>query len=656
MPSNGLEPQVEPHPNSCQYPLINYPDTDVKVEFPDPQEYVSAEMAVDVDSKLSKNPVQIKCDICVLEFPSLEVLDVHNCEKHEDESGSNWCHHCNIQVKTFNALKSHIESKHPEHGEKKYFCNRCDESFIFQSSLKSHKAQHKQKQKAPREKLHHRNCEICNLEFPTPKLLTRHNRKNHDSGACHHCGHKNGTLTNLKVHIDNNHPDHGEKKYFCQQCDKGFIFNVTLSHHMTWKHRENKICDICGKELAQQNLQEHMLLQHNIRPKDTTDVVCEMCGFSTPSKKKLHAHKHAVHEVTKHKSCPHCDFKSPYRQKINIHLDRNHPEMGEQQFFCETCGTGFIYKDTLTHHTTYLCKTSKSYKKSNQTYKPRKPADIPCCYCEEIFKNSYIAKIHYRNFHPNLPILFDSGISKYSCSECEDFFFTEAELYRHNNMKHGKRKQTKPDKSFAMQCDYCDEIIHGTSRVKSHYKTWHPSKPIIAEGYPKYPCIQCNEMFFIRDELDCHLHLDHGVKTEKNYCKKCKAPYKDAHKCPKDTKYTPKKSAQKYYCPQCEKSFVTKADMHSHVRAEHDKVLDFECEQCGKKLASMKRLKSHILQSHNQVTCELCHKKVATTTDLKKHKVFVHNDTQGAWLCEKCPKTVFFLKSGYEKHVKEKHS
>ena len=24
MPSNGLVPQVEPHPNSCQYPLINY--------------------------------------------------------------------------------------------------------------------------------------------------------------------------------------------------------------------------------------------------------------------------------------------------------------------------------------------------------------------------------------------------------------------------------------------------------------------------------------------------------------------------------------------------------------------------------------------------------------------------------------------------------
>ena len=74
-----------------------------------------------------------------------------------------------------------------------------------------------------------------------------------------------------------------------------------------------------------------------------------------------------------------------------------------------------------------------------------------------------------------------------------------------------------------------------------------------------------------------------------------------------------------------------------------------------KKLASKKTLDNHIVQSHNQVTCELCHKKVATKTDLRKHKVFVHNDTKGAWLCDRCPKTVFFMKSMFEKHMKNKH-
>ena len=104
------------------------------------------------------------------------------------------------------------------------------------------------------------------------------------------------------------------------------------------------------------------------------------------------------------------------------------------------------------------------------------------------------------------------------------------------------------------------------------------------------------------------------------------------------------KKAEKVPCPHCDRLFSTNDNMRSHVKSVHEKRLDFECEHCGKKLASMKTLKNHIIQSHNQVTCELCHKKVATKTDLRRHKVFVHNETKGAWLCERCPKTVFFMK------------
>ena len=634
-------------------------ESDLNLEF-DPLDYVEV---ASPENKCTKG-IEIQCDICDLEFNSLEILDLHNTERHRDETGLNWCHHCNLKLKTFNALKSHIDGKHPDHGEKKYFCKDCDETFIFQSTYKTHKLQHKQKQKEQKhqkkQKEKHKKritkCDICILEFSSLKLLTVHNRDKHESGSCSYCGHKNGSLSNLKVHIDNNHPDHAEKKCFCEQCGKGFIFNVSLSHHMTWKHRENKMCEICGKELTQQNLQEHMLLQHNIRPKDTTDVVCEICGFSTPSKKKLHAHKHAQHQLDKHKNCPHCDFKSPYRQKINIHIDRNHPDLGgEKQFFCELCGTGFIYKDTLNHHAIYLCKNSKSMKKKTNQYVAKKPLEIPCSYCTETFKHSYLAKIHYRNFHPTLPIIFENGLCKYSCGECDDFFFTELELVKHSKLKHEKKSQTvKSQKNLAFKCDYCDEIFSGSKRIKSHYQNWHPHQPIIGEGYMKFNCSECNDFFFIQDELDCHLNLDHGMKTEKNYCKRCKNPYKDSHKCPRDFRYVQKKP-EKVPCPQCNVLFSSITNMRSHVKSVHEKILDFECDQCGKKLASMKTLKNHILQSHNQVTCELCHKKVATKTDLRKHKVFVHNDTQGAWLCEKCPKTVFFMKSFFEKHIKEKH-
>ena len=202
--------------------------------------------------------------------------------------------------------------------------------------------------------------------------------------------------------------------------------------------------------------------------------------------------------------------------------------------------------------------------------------------------------------------------------------------------------------------NYCNEILKTTYTTKIHYKNFHPDLPVITAGHIKHNCSHCKEWFFLEHELEAHLNLDHGVKTEKNYCRDCGHAYKDVHKCFKGVRYAQKKQ-DKVPCPHCDRLFSSTTNMRSHIKSVHEKVLDFECPQCGKKLASKKTLDNHIVQSHNQVTCELCHKKVATKTDLRKHKVFVHNETKGAYLCERCPKTVFFMKSMFEKHMKNKH-
>ena len=127
------------------------------------------------------------------------------------------------------------------------------------------------------------------------------------------------------------------------------------------------------------------------------------------------------------------------------------------------------------------------------------------------------------------------------------------------------------------------------------------------------------------------------------------------HKCIGRNKHASKKPTQTFSCPQCQKTFARRINMQSHIKSEHEKSLEFHCETCSKQFATMKRLKTHIWQCHTPVTCKICEKTVATSVDLKKHMVFVHNDTQGAWLCERCPKKVFFVKTNYEKHVNEKH-
>jgi hypothetical protein len=103
-------------------------------------------------------------------------------------------------------------------------------------------------------------------------------------------------------------------------------------------------------------------------------------------------------------------------------------------------------------------------------------------------------------------------------------------------------------------------------------------------------------------------------------------------------------------------TFTKKHNLQSHVIKVHEKRCEFACDHCGKKWATSNLLRCHIKKTHTEhVNCEICNKKISNPFELKRHKVFVHKETKGAWLCVKCPKSAFFSKSTFEKHMKTKH-
>ena len=102
-------------------------------------------------------------------------------------------------------------------------------------------------------------------------------------------------------------------------------------------------------------------------------------------------------------------------------------------------------------------------------------------------------------------------------------------------------------------------------------------------------CSECSEFFYLDQELEAHLNLEHGFKTDKNYCKKCRIGYKDVHNCTLEAnKIKYGEERKRYHCTQCDKSFRHQVHLKHHIRTLHEKRLDYSCEECGKRLGSSK--------------------------------------------------------------------
>ena len=138
------------------------------IELPNTQIYIKVEESTtkpESKPKLSRKKKRkttsknnlILCEICpILQLSSIEEVRLHRQEKHMNGKET-CCPYCDQKLKNFTLLKVHIDSVHPESGEKKFSCDECVIDFIFESSYKIHKsAKHKSLKKYV--------CDICEYE------------------------------------------------------------------------------------------------------------------------------------------------------------------------------------------------------------------------------------------------------------------------------------------------------------------------------------------------------------------------------------------------------------------------------------------------------------------------------------------------------------
>ena len=410
-------------------------------------------------------------------------------------------------------------------------------------------------------------CEICFEDFLFKDMLRSHNKEVHMLGKLRRCSYcdynteQTGWGT-LKDHIETQHPDSSEKKHFCEQCNKGFIYQHSLNRHkLSHNERIKHVCDICGVEyLSIQNFKEHMLFKHN--SKDASDLVCEICGFSTISRLKLTVHIHAKHATGKHKQCLYCDFKTPWIQKLQIHIDVKHPDQGDKKFFCDHCPRSFIFEASLKKHMNKIRARAIEPKK--------RKLSLQCDYCEAVLVTDYLTKVHYKNHHPNQPILAASQ-TRYNCTSCSDFFFTEDDLEAHLNLKH----EIETERKYCKKCKqpFKDQHTCQTQNKKKYKSKKYPQKK------ETYSCSQCSKTFTTLQNLQGHILSAHEKQFD-------------------------------FECEHCGKKLATVKRLQNHISQCHSSHV--VCEICQKQISNPYELKRHKVFVHKVTEgawfCDKCPK------------------------------------------------
>jgi hypothetical protein len=198
------------------------------------------------------------------------------------------------------------------------------------------------------------------------------------------------------------------------------------------------------------------------------------------------------------------------------------------------------------------------------------------------------------------------------------------------------------------RCQYCQ--TEGSLRsLRHHHAETHPDLPFVFAEVKTFKCDLCPQVFASQVGVNCHKHRKHGVNVHPNLCTKCNLGYSNEHKCPKD------RDAQKFPCTQCDTIYSQKNRMEEHVAKVHENNTPFQCQVCDKKWVNANLLKRHMTNAHEPVQCPLCERTICSRWELKKHLVFRHQQTQGAYFCSMCPKTVFFHQTTLARHMKDKH-
>ena len=151
------------------------------------------------------------------------------------------------------------------------------------------------------------------------------------------------------------------------------------------------------------------------------------------------------------------------------------------------------------------------------------------------------------------------------------------------------------NKSGDFQCAICKKKFRCKSTLLNHVETVH-------HKIKDFLCDICNQYFDTKDNLKTHINTLHiGLKNLP--CKICGKLYSKAYlgkhmKRMHENSDKHKKLKTLFQCNLCDKEFVHKANLETHVDIDHFGIKKFSCTICDKKFKRKQNLNMHLKMIH----------------------------------------------------------